>query len=108
VRIKIDFGLLGTTETVNWYKDIADFPRLLRYQGNVYEFVMYQPTIGGYYDHIFTFSLTTYYGVSFYEVPSFVDLFGSFKNNSCQCGAKFDKDFPNIHMFFLSRLETRK
>ena len=100
MRIRINFGLHDGTEIITWFRLITDFPKLLKYQGNVYEFDMYDrdPTMQN--DYIFYFHLTKNYTVNFYDIPSFNDLFRFPLDSRCVCGAKWDRGNPNWHMFY--------
>lgn len=103
MKIKCEFGLWDGHETITWYRDIADFPKLLRYQGDLYEFVMYkEEDIGHPVDYTFTFSKTSKAVVKYSDVPVFREMFAHcfIRSDDCQCGAKHDKDNPKYHMFF--------
>ena len=107
MRIKLEFGLHDGTEIVSWFRNITDFPKLLKYQGNAYEFAMYRtdPTLQN--DYIFNFSQTKHYNVSFYDIPTFNELFRFPLDSRCVCGAKWDKGNPNHHMFFCPRWKPK-
>lgn len=109
MKIRIEFGFSDGTENVNWYRDIADFPKLLRYQGDVYEFVMYAPTGYGHpADYIFNFSKTKYYKARWEDIPVFRDMFGYPSwDSSCKCGAKHDKGNPNYHYPFCDKYKKK-
>lgn len=99
MRVTVEFNPHGGKEEIAWFRSITDFPKFLRWQGNVYEFVTYAPN--GHYDstdYTFHFSERKLYSQKYYEIPSFGDMFrgGTY---DCQCGAKYDRHFPNIHMF---------
>lgn len=99
MRVVVEFNPHGGREEITWFRPIDEFPKILRWQGNVYEFIMFAPN--GYYsstDYTFHFSEIKVYGAKYYEIPSFVDMFRS-GSNECQCGAKHDRHFPNVHMF---------
>lgn len=109
MKIKIEFGLSDGVEIVNWYRDIVDFPKLLRYQGSVYEFAMYRadPTLQT--DYIFNFSQTNRYLTRWEDIPVFRDMF-SFPawDANCQCGSKHDKGNPKHHYEFCPKYKPKK
>jgi hypothetical protein len=89
MKIKVLFGLVDSKE-VFWYKDIDDFPKLIKFLGRNYEWVFYGQDPTGQVDMVFTFvELPSYdpnYGI---DCRSWSELFGEEGNNGCECGAKF-------------------
>jgi hypothetical protein len=106
MRIRIEFGS-DAAEVVPWYKTIPDFPKLLRYQGNVWEFVLYQEDTTYQTDYIFNFSRIVNYPGKYYEIPSFTDMFLNPLDNDCECGAKYDRDNPMHHMFMCRKWKPK-
>jgi hypothetical protein len=101
MKITVDFSPHGGKEETSWFRDISDFPKLLRWQGAVYEFVMYNQN--GFWpstDYTFNFSETKNYTQKYYEIASFSEMFRSGSGSGCQCGAKYDKGNPQHHMFY--------
>lgn len=109
MKIKVEFGMYDGSEIINWYRDISDFPKLLRYQGSVYEFAMYTPDTTLQNDYIFTFSQTSRYRARWEDIPVFKDMFGPPAwNSTCQCGSKYDKGNPKHHYEFCPKYKPKK
>ena|ERR1700749_1207120 len=110
MRIRIEFGLQDGTETVNWFRDIKDFPRYMRYHGCIYEFVMYEQKQNDYVDYVFKFSSFNnfYWSPEEKDIHSFIEMFGSQQSNMCFCGAKFDKGNPDYHYDFCPKWSPKK
>ena len=103
MKIKIEFGQWDGHETITWYREISDFPKLLRHQGDLYEFAMYQKESPGHpVDYTFNFSKTSKTVVKYSDIPVFKEMFAHcfIRSDGCHCGAKHDRDNPNHHMFF--------
>src|ERR1035438_2985912 len=85
-KLTINFGLDGTKKQVNWYKDILDFPKLIRFQSKAWEWAIYN-SIGG-TDYELTFSQVPSYDPNYYvDMPTFEDMFEYGKGDICECGA---------------------
>jgi len=103
MKLKIDFGMWDGSEYVSWHKTIGEFPRLLRYMSDVYEFVMYKKENIGYsVDYTFSFTKTQKYTQKYNDIPIFKEMFAHcfIKSTDCHYGAKYDKGNPNHHMVF--------
>ena len=107
MKVKVEFGTYDGTEIISWYKGISDFPKLVRWQGNVYEFALYQEDTTHQNDYIFNLSRVTSYPGKYYEIPSFTDMFGSKFDDKCSCGAKYDKGNPNYHFLFCPKWKIK-
>jgi hypothetical protein len=88
MKLRVKLGSTDTKE-VSWFKNLEDFPKLIKYLGRNYEWVFYDIDPTGKVDQVLTFSmLMTYnpnYGVT---CDSWTDLFGV-DLNVCECGAAF-------------------
>ena len=84
MKLIINFGLT-TKKEVSWYKDVTEFPKLLRFNGARWEWAMYNQ-IGK--DYELTFSQIPSYDPNFYaDMESFEDMFGWPNRDKCECGA---------------------
>lgn len=93
MKLIINFGL-SIKKEVNWYKDLMDFPKLIKFQGSRWEWAMYN-AIGS--DYELTFSQIYSYHPHFYaEMPCFEDMFEWGNLDKCCCGAAFSS-FPWDH-----------
>ena len=100
MRLTINFGHHGTKKEVNWYRDLMEFPKLIRFQGLKWEWAMYN-TIGE--DSELTFSQIPTYDPNFYtDMPSFEDMFEWGQSDKCVCGAVYTS-FPWDHMRFCGK-----
>ena len=98
IRLTLLFGLSGPIRTVNWWKELEDFPKLLNFNGSKWEWVLYEVDNTRYTDYTLTFGQLATYDPNFYAtMPSYEELFGG--DLTCDCGARFTT-FPFDHMFF--------
>jgi hypothetical protein len=99
MRLKIQFGLINYDE-MDWWRPLEDFPHIIKYLGSNYEWVLYDKDLTGRVDMILVYSEISRhdprYGIS---CTLWNDLNRS-ESNDCQCGARFDRHFPNSHMMF--------
>jgi hypothetical protein len=85
MKLTINFGHNGTKKEVNWYRDLMDFPKLMRFQSAKWEWAMYHNTGP---DYELTFSQIATYDPNYYvDMPSFEDMFEWGVNDKCECGA---------------------
>lgn len=85
IKIIISFGHEGPKKEVNWYRDLMDFPKLLKFQGLPWEWAMYYE-VGK--DYELTFSKIPTYDPNFYvEMESFEEKFEWHNSDRCTCGA---------------------
>lgn len=97
LRLTINFGHNGVKKQVNWYKDIMDFPKLLRFQGKSWEWAIYQ-NMGN--DYELTFSQIPTYDPNYYtEMPSYENMFEFSGSDVCECGSAYSS-FKFDHMMF--------
>jgi hypothetical protein len=99
MKIIINFGYNGLKKEVTWYRDIMDFPKLIKFRGDRWEWAIYSNTGK---DYELTFSkLATHDPLFSANMPSFEDMFeSSFSaSNDCACGALYTS-FPQFHMVF--------
>ncbi len=104
MKLKIQFGINEPKREVNWWQGIKEFPSLVLYKGNKWEFVMYDkdPTMQCDYICIFseiqsynpTWHATTYQNIDY--------LFEAGWGGKCECGAAYTS-FPNGHMFMCKK-----
>ncbi len=91
----INFGLNGPKKQVSWYKALMDFPKLIRFGGNCWEWAIYN-NIGN--DCELTFTQIPTYDPNFYaEMPSFEQMFEWTSGDKCECGSAYTS-FPWDHM----------
>lgn len=96
MRLKVQFGLADDKE-VFWYKEVEDFPNLIKYLGKNYEWVMYDNDYTGKFDFVLIFSELQSYDPNYnVDCPKWSELFPE-KTNACDCGAKYCS-FPWDHM----------
>lgn len=110
MKIKCEFGKWDGWEYISWYRDIADFPKLVRHMGDLYEFAMYQKESPGHQvDYTFFFSKTSKSVAKYDEIPVFKEMFAHcfIRSDECHCGAKYDKDNPKYHMIFCPKSKNR-
>lgn len=102
MRLRLDFGLHKRRE-VTFYGDLSVFPNALIFEGDKYEWFMYQDDSAMVYDKVLKFSpmrqndLRWNFCVDFHE--RFERGWGDKKNNGCECGA-IHTSFPQVHMFY--------
>jgi hypothetical protein len=96
VKLIINFGHQGIRKEVNWYRDFMDFPKLLKFQGVGWEWVVYT-TVGD--DYELTFSKIPTYDPNYYaSMESYEEMFewGGDKDKCC-CGSIYTS-FSFDHM----------
>jgi hypothetical protein len=102
MKLRIDFGMNKRRE-VTFYGELDIFPTALIFEGDKYEWFMYQNDSSGTYDKILQFSPMKQYDPRWLQCVDFHERFesgwGSKKNNGCECGA-IHTSFPQIHMFY--------
>jgi hypothetical protein len=96
MKLVVKFGM-SIKKEVDWYRDVMDFPKLLRFQGSKWEWAMYN---GSGQNYELTFSQIGSYDPSFYmDMPSFEDMFEWAGGDKCVCGALYTS-FTFDHMRF--------
>ncbi len=97
MKLTLNFGLNGAKKQIDWYRDLMDFPKLIRFQNAKWEWAIYS-NVGK--DYELTFSQIPTYDPSFYvDMPSFEDMFEWGATDRCQCGAVYSS-FSWDHMRF--------
>src|SRR5208282_4593426 len=97
MKLTINFGHNGIKKEVNWYRDLMDFPKLIRFSGSKWEWAMYH-NVGN--DYELTFSQIPTYDPNFYaDMPSFEDMFEWANVDKCVCGSAYSS-FSWDHMRF--------
>lgn len=100
MKLFIIFGYGTPKKEVNWYRDLMDFPKLIRYSGSKWEWAMYH-NIGS--DYELTFSQIATYDPNFYaDMPGFEDMFEWGNVDKCECGAAYS-GFTFDHMRFCKK-----
>ena len=95
MKLYINFGLTIKKE-VKWYRDVMDFPKLLRFNGSKWEWAMYQ-SLGNNYE--LTFSQIATYDPNYYvDMPSFEEMFEWDNRDKCCCGAAYNSGFTWDHL----------
>lgn len=97
--LKIKFGSNGLEKQIEWGKKLDDFPKLLNFNGNKWEWFMYNNINVNDYELTFT-QLPTYDPNYYADMINFEDLFTS-SYNICACGAAYSS-FNWDHMRFCS------
>ena len=97
--------ILGDKQyTVEWLKDLSDFPHVVQYDKKYWEWICWDKDPNGLVDQVLTFGETrestlpvNLFGVLF-PVPDLVQMFQlDTVYKPCECGAKFTS-FPDQHM----------
>lgn len=102
MKLIINFGYGGSKKQVDWYRDVMDFPKLLRFQGNKWEWAIYH-NVGK--DYELTFSQIPTYDPNFYvDMPSFEDMF-EFNLDKCVCGSIYSS-FAWDHLRYCPRWKS--
>lgn len=98
-RLIINFGYPGTKKDANWYKNLMDFPKLIKFQGICWEWVSYN-SVGNDYELFFA-KIPTYDPNFYVDMPSFEEMFefGGADRDKCCCGAAHTS-FSFDHMRF--------
>jgi hypothetical protein len=85
MKLVINFGHNGIKKEVDWYRQLMDFPKLIRFSGSKWEWAMYH-NVGSTYE--LTFSQIATYDPNYYvDMPSFEDMFEWGVTDKCVCGA---------------------
>jgi hypothetical protein len=98
MKLIVYFGAGASGQQVYWDKSLTDFPKTLSYDGQVWEWAMYENGEAG-IDYILHFSLITGYD------PRLLGYDADFRDimwvleDKCVCGAKHTS-FSQIHMFY--------
>lgn len=97
MKLIIKFGHDGPKRQVDWWRDVMDFPKLIKFEGKRWERVISSGPYGGAYD--LTYSQIPMYDPHYYdEMPSFEEMF-EWGSEKCQCGAVYTS-FSWDHMRF--------
>jgi hypothetical protein len=100
MRLRIDFGKYGPKEEISWWQPLDAFPKLLRYGGKKWEWLMYGKDESGVYGRILIFVPLSTCDPNYYvDMPDFDEMLGVRGDDKCQCGA-IHTSFPDAHMFF--------
>lgn len=102
MKVRVVFGFAGEEFEFGWFRPLLDFPQLLRFKGDTWEFTMHSDDHRGKVDKVLHFAKC--YNVHKHIVanaPDFEQHFGALlkKKGNCECGAHFTS-FPQIHMQF--------
>jgi hypothetical protein len=109
MRLKLEFGFGDGVEVVSWYRDVKDFPKYIRYQGDTYEFVLYNQDDTMQNDYILHLSKSRSYNCKYEDIPKYSDMFGGyFKKEECECGAKHDRHYPQGHYHWFNKYKGPK
>jgi hypothetical protein len=88
MRLRVELGYEAIKE-VTWYARLDDFPKLIKYMGFNYEWIMYDKDLTGKVDIVLSYArLPTYdpnYGVI---CTLWVDMYPDIPSE-CDCGAKY-------------------
>ena len=96
MRLTITFGYKGTEKKVDWWQTLEDFPKLLKYSGKKYEWIMFDKDHDGFGGHKLIFSEISPLDPIFHtDMKNFEDMFES--GIKCECGAAHSQ-FPWDHM----------
>lgn len=101
MRLKFNFGHIESKE-VHWWKPLDDIPKIIKFLGRNYEWVLYDKDITGAVDTILTYAELPIYDPNFgVDCTTWQEMFGE-DTGGCQCGAAYTS-FPGGHMFFCRR-----
>lgn len=108
MKIRIEFGAPPTNKReVKWYDDITKFPRVVRFEGDYWEWILYDKSSDGQVEFVLTLSKcdpAKWYGL---EVADFEVMFdwqmGS--DTKCECGAIYHRGFENFHSSWCPKYE---
>jgi len=88
MRIRVLFGLTDNKE-MSWFRPLEDFPKLIKYLGKNYEWLLYEEDPTGQVDQILTFSQLPGYDPNYgVWCPNWTDMTG-WDPDKCECGAKY-------------------
>jgi hypothetical protein len=98
MKLKIHLGQ-GKIATVSWYKSILEFPKIVSYNNKIWEWVFYDVDKSKSFDYILQYSEKTNYNPANYEEEpvSLETFFPLWASETCECGAIYDRHFPDIH-----------
>lgn len=100
MKLKIEFGHNGSQRIFNWYRDVEDFPHLIKHNGKNWAWIMYDTDKTGHADYVLFYSEVPAYDLEYGIYAKTLDeILGGSLDNSCECGAIYTS-FPNHHMFF--------
>lgn len=98
--LELEMGYKRNTVTVTWNKALDDFPHFLKYQGDPYEWVVYDT---GVYpvDFVLRYAEIPPYDPNYWKATEKLeDMMGTrAANKDCECGA-VHTSFPNHHLFY--------
>lgn len=99
MKLGLRFGALEPQRNINWRQQVTDFPYLVLYKGNKYEFIMYGDDNTKQVDYICHFgelkSTNPAWNKKFEDISRYLDD----GPNKCECGAIYSS-FPWDHMRF--------
>jgi hypothetical protein len=87
MKLRIKFGLNSVEKEVEWFKDLMDFPKLIRYDGKKWEWATYDGSKYAGYDLLFS-QVATYDPTYYADMQSFEELF-EWNSTKCCCGAAY-------------------
>lgn len=100
MKLLLQFGLLEPKRIINWWNQVEDFPTLVLYKGNKWEFVMYDEDDTGQADYVCMFSEVKSHDpnwwASYEDISKYLD---QGPGGRCECGAAYTS-FPQCHMYF--------
>jgi hypothetical protein len=97
MKIIVEFGYPGVRREVEWWRDIMDLPKKVQFDGEVWEFFMYDVADSGFDWHCY-YTRSKAKGLGDTYVPRFEDAF-CIPITTCQCGSMYT-GFPQFHMFY--------
>lgn len=100
MRLRLDFGINGSRKEVSWYEELSLFPTALYFEGEVWEWIMYQDDPNGHYDKILSYGLLKQGDPRWSNYVDFYDRFGGQGwGYRCECGSAYSSA-PQFHMFY--------
>ena len=98
MKIKVIFGLFGPKKYIDWYRDVNEMPKLLKYKDKTWEFVREQKDPNGQLMAIYN---EIYHKTGEYQgyIEHFEYTFKFMIEESCVCGS-IHTSFPNNHMIY--------
>lgn len=100
IKLFISFGHDGIKKEVAWYRELMDFPKLLKFRGIPWEWAMYH-NVGK--DYELTFAKIPTYDPNFYvEMESFEAMFEWTGADKCECGSIYTS-FSWDHMRYCKK-----
>jgi hypothetical protein len=101
--IKVKFGSRGKEFLLDWPNSISSFPKIVTYEGGMWEWTTYDKSIDKDVDWFIILSpLDPYYVTGrfgYLDKVDFDEILQKHQTQRCLCGAKHTS-FPQIHMFF--------